>query len=155
MEWCDLYPKDRQPIFIDFILYADKEAQSLWHSLNDKIMEPLSLTRKLYYSTCSGKPGWNMKLRFRSKTLATIYPETFGFTAFIVIPFNLYQNVLIQNLSAQMSEMYEKAQEYMKIGKWLMFEVRNETDFSDLSILINTKAITDYQPQKRSILCQI
>ena len=47
--------------------------------------------------------------------------------------------LLRNELSPGMSALYDNAQDYMKMGRWMMFQIRNETDLRDYKLLMSVK----------------
>ena len=140
-EWNVLYPKDKQPTLDEAGDYIGKEFNHLWKKLLEHINSEYGVRPKWSYSTCSGKPGWNIKLQKGGKSFGTVYPEQGYFEVFIVIGHKLDEMVkdIINELSTVMRDRYENAQDYMKMGKWMMFPVKNETDLKDYLLLISVK----------------
>ncbi len=143
MEWCDLYTKQQMPEMQDMICFAEKSGQLLWKKLYDQVISLPRVIQKFSYSTCSGKPGWNLKLFKKGKTLATIYPEKFGFTALLVMNESMdYDIFSSSDLSDQMKEKYRIAEPFMKAGKFLMIKVDTEEVASEVICMIKLKVNT-------------
>jgi hypothetical protein len=46
---------------------------------------------------------------------------------------------LRNELSPEMREQYDNAQDYMKMGKWMMFRINTDTDLNDYKLLTSVK----------------
>lgn len=143
MEWNELFKSDRQPSFTDMENYIGGEGKKLWTELFEYMQKSYNAKPKMFYSGCSGKPGWNVKFQKSGVSFGTLYPEENGFSVFIVIGYklDLVMEMIKNKLSPDMREMYEKAQDYMKLGKWMMFRIEKETDLDDYKLLLSAKLL--------------
>jgi hypothetical protein len=93
------------------------------------------------YSSCSGKPGWNVKFQKSGQSFGTLYPEEGSFSVFMVISYKYEAEMekLRNELSPEMREQYDNAQDYMKMGKWMMFRINTDTDLNDYKLLTSVK----------------
>jgi hypothetical protein len=141
MEWIALFPKDNQPGFEDITDYIGGDGKILWISLFEYMDTAYNAKPKMFYSCCSGKPGWNIKFQKSSQSFGTLYPEQGTFSVFIVISYKLdtVMKTIYNNLSSKMRVCYDNAGDYMKMGKWLMFRVENEDDLNDYKLLMTAK----------------
>lgn len=146
MEWNKLYPKDHEPDFDAMAEYIGGESAALWTSLFDYMASAYGARPKKSYSTCSGKPGWNVKFEKSGQSFGTLYPEKGSFSVFIVISYkhDTVVDLMRNELSPEMCELYDNAQDYMKIGKWLMFRISSERGLQDYKLLMSAKL----QPKK-------
>ena len=146
MEWRDLFPADKQPTMEDISEYIGGEAKELWQSLMTYMETAYKAKPKLSYSACSGKPGWNIKFQKSGQSFGTLYPEKDAFSVFIVISYKLDQNMedILPILSSDIAELYRKGQDYMKLGKWMMFQIKDQTGVEDYKRLMSVKL----QPKK-------
>jgi hypothetical protein len=96
---------------------------------------------KLTYSVCSGKPGWNVKFQKSGQSFGTLYPEEDSFSVFIVISYKLdpHMEDIFPKLSTGMVELYKQAGDYMKLGKWMMFRIKDENGLTDYKQLVEFK----------------
>jgi len=60
-------------------------ARALWMDLNTFIQETFRAKPKIMYSTCAGKPGWNVKYQKSGKSICTLYPDHECLVALVVI----------------------------------------------------------------------
>lgn len=141
MEWKDLYPQINQPSFEEMADYIGGEARRLWDSLFDYMNSAYSAKPKMAYSVCSGKPGWNVKFQKSGQSFGTLYPEEGSFSVFLVISYKheAEMEILRNELSPEMRAQYDNAQDYMKMGRWMMFRVSSDTDLQDYKLLISIK----------------
>ena len=141
MEWKDLYPQINQPSFEEMADYIGGEARRLWDSLFDYMNSAYSAKPKMAYSVCSGKPGWNVKFQKSGQSFGTLYPEEGYFSVFLVISYKheAEMEILRNELSPEMRAQYDNAQDYMKMGRWMMFRVSSDTDLQDYKLLISIK----------------
>lgn len=125
MQWHELFPKDKMPTAKDISDFITGDQADLWTELTEVCQQRWKARSKLTFSTCSGKPGWNLKLQKSGKTLATLYPEKESFSALLVIPNGAAEIMLnvLPELSKEIAEMYLNAGDYMKVGKWMMFRI--------------------------------
>jgi len=141
MEWKDLYPQINQPSFEAMADYIDSEGRRLWDSLFDYMNSAYSSKPKMTYSTCSGKPGWNVKFQKSGQSFGTLYPEEGSFSVFMVISYKheAEMEILRNELSPEMRVQYDNAQDYMKMGRWMMFRISRDTDLRDYKLLMSIK----------------
>lgn len=141
MEWNQLYPQDKQPSFDAMADYIGGEGKRLWISLFDYMSQAFDAKPKLTYSGCSGKPGWNVKFSKSGQSFGTLYPEEGFFSVFMVISYKhgMEMDLLKQDLSKEMRLLYDNAQDYMKMGKWMMFEIRTERELQDYITFMSVK----------------
>lgn len=141
MEWKDLYPQINQPSFEAMADYIGGEGRRLWDSLFDYMNTAYSAKPKMTYSTCSGKPGWNVKFQKSGQSFGTLYPEEGSFSVFMVISYKheAEMEILRNKLSPEMCTQYDNSQDYMKMGRWMMFRICNENDLQDYKLLMSIK----------------
>lgn len=141
MEWKDMYPQINQPSFEAMADYIGGEGRRLWDSLFDYMDTAYSAKPKMSYSGCSGKPGWNVKFQKSGQAFGTLYPEEGAFSVFMVIAYkhNADMETLREELSPEMRAQYDNAQDYMKMGRWMMFRICNEKDLQDYKLLMSVK----------------
>jgi hypothetical protein len=141
MEWKELYPKTVQPSFEAIADYIGDEGRRLWASLFDYMSSAFNVKPKMTYSVCSGKPGWNVKFQKNGQSFGTVYPEEGFFSVFIVISYKCESEMKIvrNELSPQMRLQYDNAQDYMKMGRWMMFQISSEIGLRDYKLLMSVK----------------
>jgi hypothetical protein len=139
MQWHELYPKEIIPEMDAMAKYMGA-AEPLWRSLTLRLAES-GAKSKLTYSVCSGKPGWNVKYAKGGQALGTFYPEEGAFSALVVFSYKLDPAVqaILPELTGGTAEMYRKAGDYMKLGKWMMLRIDTPEVLEDLMKLLAVK----------------
>ncbi len=147
MQWQEIFTQDTQPTMENISEYISGEAKLLWQALMEYMEEEYKVKPKLSYSCCSGKPGWNIKFQKSGQSLGTLYPEENSFSVLLVISYKLEQKMedILPALSTNIAEIYKQAGDYMKIGKWVMFQIKDSVTLEDYKKLISVKL-----PPKRS-----
>lgn len=140
MDWVNLFPQDKQPTMEDIASYIG-EGNELWQRLLDYFSATYNAQPKLSFSGCSGKPGWNVKLAKSGQSFGTIYPEEGSFTIFMVMSYKLNEQMalLLPSLTPRISDMYTQAGDYMKLGKWMMFNVSDAATLEDYFKICSVK----------------
>lgn len=141
MQWQEIFSQDTQPTMKDIAEYIGGEAKLLWQALMEYMEEEYKVKPKLSYSCCSGKPGWNIKFQKSGQSLGTLYPEENSFSVLLVISYKLEKNMeaILPVLSTNIAELYKQAGDYMKIGKWVMFQVKDLATLEDYKKLVSVK----------------
>lgn len=141
MDWNTLFPPARQPTYEDMENYIGGKGRTLWKSLFEYMDKSYGAKPKMAHSMCSGKPGWNVKFQKSGQSFGTLYPETDGFSVFMVISYKLSaeDGPVLPELSPKMRELYQNAGDYMKMGKWMMFRIEEESDLEDYKRLCSLK----------------
>ena len=140
MQWHELYPKEIIPT-MDALADYMGEGKPLWLKLTGHLAESYGVKPKLTYSVCSGKPGWNVKYQKSGQALGTFYPEEDAFSALIVVSYRLdpaMQHIL-PKLSDATAELYRKAGDFMKQGKWMMLRVDTPEVLEDVIRILAVK----------------
>ena len=141
MQWEDLYPQFDQPSFEAMADYIGGDGRRLWDSLFGYMKSAYGAKPKMSYSGCTGKPGWNVKFQKSGQSFGTLYPEEGCFSVFMIISYKHEEEmkILRNELSQKMRDRYDNAQDYMKLGRWMMFQVNDETDLRDYKLLMSVK----------------
>ncbi|MDD3705485.1 MAG: DUF3788 domain-containing protein [Clostridiaceae bacterium] len=128
------------PEYDEIVGYMNLPARNLWENINNFIQQRYKSSPKIMYSSCSGKPGWNMKYQKSGKSICTLYPEKDGFVVLIVVTLDLMP--VIEALSEEFSEetlqTIRTAKPYNGT-KWLMLQVKNDLQLEDVKQLISLK----------------
>jgi hypothetical protein len=68
-------------------------------------------------------------------------PEEGSFSVFMVISYKYEAEMekLRNELSPEMREQYDNAQDYMKMGKWMMFRINTDVDLREYKLLMSIK----------------
>jgi hypothetical protein len=141
MEWKELFPSDRQPTMDEITDYIGGSCKKLWTSLMDYMDKAYKTKPKMSYSVCAGKPGWNIKFQRSGQTFGTLYPEEGSFSVFLVISYKLVERMdeILPELSPDIRQLYIHAGDYMKLGKWMMFQIKDQSHVDDYKRLISVK----------------
>jgi len=141
MQWHEIFPSHTQPSMENIQEYIGGEASVLWQSLMQYMETEYKAKPKFSYSGCSGKPGWNIKFQKSGQSFGTLYPEENSFSVLIVISYNLEQlmEAIIPKLSAGTAELYNNAGDYMHLGKWMMFQIKDQIGLEDYKNLVSVK----------------
>lgn len=110
----------------------------VFFKLCTEIKEQYHCNEKIEYSSCSWKPGWNVKFKKSGKTLCTIYPAESFFTVMIVIG-KKEKNAteqLLADCTSQLQEIYAQTEEGNG-QRWLMIDPEDSDDlYQDVLRLI-------------------
>lgn len=112
------------PSYEDIRAFIHSPVQELWMELNEYIQEQFKSKPKIHYSTCAGKPGWNVKYQKSGKSICTLYPEQNCFTALVVI-----KQDLAPLIATTSPEFHPLIQDLVKNSKpfnhtlWLMIPI--------------------------------
>jgi hypothetical protein len=141
MEWKQIFPSHQQPSMDEIADYIGGEAKELWESLMKYMDTTYKVKPKLSYSVCAGKPGWNVKFQKSGQSFGTLYPEENAFSVFIVMSYKLDPSMeaILPSLSSGIAELYRQAGDYMKLGKWMMFQIKDAAGVEDYKQLVTVK----------------
>lgn len=120
--------------------YIEGEAKKRWKSLLSFIEEDFKSKPQIAYSTCSGKPGWNVKYKKSGKALCTLYPEKEQFIALVVLSATDMQifDLVKSSYTAYLNALYEKCKPFNGT-KWLMTSVTDDDILEDVKKLLKLK----------------
>lgn len=140
MEWHKLYPPERQPTMDEITEYIG-EAKNLWLPMIAYIENTYRVKPRFSYSACGMKPGWNIKYQKSGQSFGTLYPEKDSFSVFIVISYKLepLMDLVLPRLSDETAELYRQAGDYMKLGRWMMFQIKNDSLLEDYKKILAVK----------------
>ncbi len=131
---------DHTPDLTEIGNHIGGAAQELWLELNHYIESNFKAKPKYAYSTCSGKPGWNLKYQKSGKALCTLYPEKGRFIVLVVVTLTLVENLHNSGYANPLIwEVIEEAKPFNKT-KWLMIPVEDRAGLENIIELLNYKA---------------
>jgi len=132
MTWNDLFPKDRQPQMEDIAGYSGG-FEPTWRELLSYFDSAYKCKPKITYSCCGLKPGWNLKFQKSTATFGTWYPQPDAFDVMFTWSYKLDPEMmlLLPVLTPQMAKQVEKAEDFMKNGRWIMFCADNRDIVED------------------------
>lgn len=141
MQWHELYPASRQPSMEEISDYIGGNAKELWLSLLNYMEVNYNVKPKLFYSCCSGKPGWNVKLQKSGQSFGTLYPEENSFSVMLIISYRLdpFMQLILPELSPATAGLYNNAGDYMQMGRWMMLKINDSTTLEDYKKIITAK----------------
>jgi len=138
MEWSKLFDRNKEPSFEEIDQFI---GSPLWQKLNDHLQSEYHIKPKLFFSSCSMQPGWNVKYRKSGRSLCTLYPMDGYFIALVVIgageeteaglalqSYSQYMQHLIMNTAASGG------------NRWLMIHVTEPSICDDVIDLIRIRA---------------
>lgn len=129
------------PSFDEITGYIEPPARTWWQDINGFLQEQYKSKPKIVYSTCAGKPGWNVKYQKSGKALCTLYPEKNCFIALVVIPVDLAPLV-----TGAETPFHPHILEQLQRGKpfngtfWLMIPVNEAAALESVKDLIELKS---------------
>ncbi len=132
--------RSAEPSFEDIRGYIAGDAGSRWAELTDYIEETYASTPLLAYSVCAGKPGWNVKYKKGGKALCTLYPESDGFIALVVLSaadMDVFEAVR-GDYTDYVRELYDGCKTFNST-KWLMIRVSDDNVLEDVKKLLKLK----------------
>lgn len=151
MIWNEIYDQGNKPTLNDIREFSGA-SQQLWEELTGYIEENYKTKPEIAYSSCSAQPGWNIKYKKSGKSLCTLYPMEGYFIALVVIGGKEEDEVRIGMetglYSSYLKGLYDNTT-YMKIGRWLMIEVRNQETLRDIKNLIEIRVKSNYGRKMR------
>ncbi len=131
----DLYNRNETPTLEDF---GEFIKNPLFEQFCLEIKNRYQCSEKIEYSSCSWKPGWNIKFRKSGKSLCTIYPGESYFTVLIVIGKKEKERTenLLPDCTSQLQQIYAQTDEGNG-QKWLMIDLEDADDlYRDILSLI-------------------
>jgi hypothetical protein len=131
---------DHTPDLTEIGRYLGGAAEELWLELNHYLEGNFKAKPKHAYSTCSGKPGWNLKYQKSGKALCTLYPEKGRFIVLVVVTLTLVENMHDSGYANPFIwDFIEEAKPFNKT-KWLMIPVEDRAGLENIIELLNYKA---------------
>ena len=136
--WAQLFPMDQAPSMEELDRYADNP---LWPELRRYLKDAYGAEPRTEYSRCGLEPGWNLKFKKGSKSLATVYLRPGYVTAMIsiapkdepeaegvLLACTEYTRTLYQNTASS------------KMGRWLMVDLTSPEILEDIKALLALRA---------------
>ncbi|NLO48683.1 MAG: DUF3788 family protein [Clostridiales bacterium] len=146
MKWHELFPHDKKPTLEDISTYVGT-VKGLWLSLISYFETAYKTGPKLAYSGCSGMPGWNIKFQKSGQAFGTWYPHQDALYVMIVVSYRLDSEMkrILPELSDYTADLYREADDYMKMGKWMMLKADNARIFEDYKKIVAVKLPPKYE----------
>lgn len=116
------------------------DAHARWLALTSHIEQIFGVKPQIAYSSCSAKPGWNVKYKKSGKALCTLYPEPESFTALVVTGAADMEKFLLTRtlFSDTLNTLYDRTQLFNNT-KWLMIGVTDDVLLEDVKKLLELK----------------
>jgi hypothetical protein len=145
MKWHELFHSDKEPTFEEIADYVGT-VKELWLSLISYFETAYKAKPKLMYSGCSGMPGWNIKFQKSGQAFGTWYPHEDAFKVMIIVNYKLNAEMerILPELSEYTADLYRKAGDYMKTGKWMMLHADSAQIFEDYKKIVAVKLPPKY-----------
>jgi hypothetical protein len=120
--------------------YIEGNAQKRWQSLLSFIEQDFGAKPLIAYSTCAGKPGWNVKFKKSGKALCTLYPEKQSFIALVVLNTAdmLVFDTIRSGYTDYINALYDKCKLFNGT-KWLMTSVTDDAILEDVKKMLKLK----------------
>jgi len=131
---------DHTPTPSEIGSYIGGTAKELWLELNQYLDDRFKVKPKFAYSSCSGKPGWNLKYQKSGKALCTLYPEKGRFVVLVVVTLTFVENLHESGYANPIIwEVIEESRPFNKT-KWLMIPVEDRAGLESTMELIDLKS---------------
>lgn len=136
--WAQRFPMDRPPSMEELDRYADNP---LWPELRRYLKDAYDAEPRTEYSRCGLEPGWNLKFKKGSKSLATVYLRPGYVTAMISIAPKdepEAEGVLLTCTEYTRTLYHNTASS--KMGRWLMVDLTSPEILEDIKSLLALRA---------------
>lgn len=116
------------------------DARGQWLTLTAYIEQTFGAKPQIAFSSCSAKPGWNVKYKKSGKALCTLYPEPGSFTALVVTGASDMEKFMLTRalFSDALKELFDRTQLFNNT-KWLMISVKDDAGLNDVKKLLELK----------------
>ena len=131
---------ENTPSIAEIEEYLVSDSRSNWLSLTDFLKEKYNSCPNVMYSKCSAKKGWNVKYKYKSKSLCTLYPMKDYFTALIVLgeKERTLFDIIREDFTDYLKSLYDNCTLFNNT-KWLMVDVKNQEILNDVKNLIKIR----------------
>lgn len=134
MKWNQLFPADREPSVEELDQYADNP---LWPELRRYLKDAYGADPRADYSRCGLEPGWNVKFKKGSKSLATVYFRPGYVTAMVsVAPKDEVRAEGVLLACTEYTRTLYRKTASSKMGRWLMMDLTSREVLEDLKALL-------------------
>ena len=138
---------DHTPDLTEIGRYIGGAAEELLLELNHYIEGRFKAKPKFAYSTCSGKPGWNLKYQKSGKALCRLYPGNDRFIVLVVVTLTFVESLYKAGYAnPYIWKVIEEAKPFNKT-KWLMIPVEDLAKLESILELLHLKA--NFNPAKK------
>lgn len=132
--------QSHEPSMEEIASYITGKGGDFWQDMVEFLETSFKVKREVGYSSCSGKPGWNVKYKKGGKALCTLYPEAASFTALVVL--GQHERAVFDGTREEYSRMITDAYDKCSLfngTKWLMLPVQDEKDLRGVKKLVTLK----------------
>lgn len=137
MNWNETFGPGHQPEMKDIEAFTDCP---YWKLLTDWLKEEYAALYSIEYSSCSGKPGWNVKYRKGGRRICTLYPDKEYLTCLVSIGGKEadHAEFILTSCTPYVRNMYRETPP-LNGGRWLMIEVSDRCILEDVKKLIDVR----------------
>ena len=131
---------EHEPSMNEISFCLEEKVREKWLELTGFIGDNYKTKHNISYSSCSAKPGWNVKYKKSSKALCTLYPEKEHFTVLVVLGRNdigVFEESR-EEFCPYINDLYDHCALFNGT-KWLMIEVTDHIILEDVKELIMLK----------------
>lgn len=132
--WALQFPMDRKPSMEELDQYADNP---LWLEFRQYLKDAYGAEPRMDYSRCGLEPGWNVKFKKGSKSLATVYLRPGYVTAMVsVAPKDEDAAERVLLTCTEYTKALYRNTASSKMGRWLMIDLTSPEILEDLKALL-------------------
>lgn len=134
----DMLDKSERPELGELCRYAD---EPLFERLCGDIKERYGCGERIEFSSCSMKPGWNVKFKKSGRTLCTVYPAKHSVSVMIIVGRKEKDAVeaILPECGRRLVGIYRGTRE-LNGQRWLMIEPLSGDVYDDILRLIRIRA---------------
>lgn len=129
-----------EPTIKEMEEYIGGDLAKIFEELIRFVEEDFKAKSKIDYSTCQGKPGWNLKYKKSGKALCTLYPEKNFFIMLIVLGTKEREivDIVREDFCEYIKDLYDNTRLFNNT-KWLMINVTDQIIINDAKKLLKLK----------------
>lgn len=134
MKWAQRFSMDRPPTMEEMDQYA---GNPLWLEFRQYLKDAYDADPRMDYSRCGLEPGWNVKFKKGSKSLATVYLRPGYVTAMVSVApkdEDAAERVL-PTCTEYVRTLYRNTAS-SKMGRWLMMDLTSPEILEDIKALL-------------------
>lgn len=135
-----MWNKQDQSVEPDLQAVAEYVKSPLWAKFLADMDEKHQCLPRPGYSRCSLLSGWNYKYAKGGRALCTVYPMAGYFSALVAVGPKETEGaeMLMPACSVRTRKLYAEAKP-MNNTRWLLLDIKNKADLSDLMSLISLR----------------
>lgn len=136
--WALRFPMDRKPSMEELDQYTDNP---LWPEFRQYLKDAYGADPRMDYSRCGLEPGWNVKFKKGSKSLATVYLRPGYVTAMVsVAPKDEEAAERVLPACTEYTKALYRNTASSKMGRWLMMDLTSSEILEDIKALLALRA---------------